>query len=262
MTPHGPQRIVCLSAEAADWLWRIGAWDQVAGITAFFEAPSEAAKRPRISGFSTADLDRIEQLHPDLVITFSDVQASLTAELIKRGIPVLATNQRTLAEIEDTLRWLARTVGREAQGESLLAHFRERTAPLTPTRKRLRVYFEEWNDPLVTGICWVSELIERAGGTDIFVESRLKRAARDRVVSSAQVQAAVPDIIFASWCGKPVIVAEIASRLGWENIPAVRTGRIYEVPAHEILQPGFRLIEGFDRLKALLAKQADKRPPA
>ena len=262
MTTRGPKRIVCLSAEAADWLWRIGAWDQVAGITAFFDAPPEAPKKPLISGFSTAHLDRIEQLHPDLIITFSDVQASLAAELIKRGLPVLATNQRTLAEIEDTLRWLARTVGCEAQGESLLARFRECTAPVAQTPKRPRVYFEEWNDPFVTGICWVSELIERAGGTDIFVESRPKRAARDRVVSSAQVQAAAPDIIFASWCGKPVTVSEIASRPGWENIPAVLTGRIYEILAHEILQPGFRLIEGFDRLKAIfadwLASEADK----
>jgi len=259
MRRRAPERIVCLSAEAAEWLWRIGAWEQVVGITAFFDPPSEATRKPRISGFSTAHFDSIEQLNPDLVITFSDVQATMAGELIKRGIAVLATNQRTIAEIENTLLWLARSVDREATGEALLAEFRERTRPVANTRGGPRLYFEEWNEPMVTGICWVSELIERAGGTDIFAESRTKRAARKRVVSTSQLQAADPEIILASWCGKPVRLDEFGARAGWQNITAVRTGRIYEIPGNEILQPGYRLVEGFERLKGILAMGEPKR---
>jgi iron complex transport system substrate-binding protein len=165
-----PQRIVCLSAEAADWLWRIGAWNNVVGVTAFFIAPSEAPAKPRASGFSTARFKEIAALNPDLVITFSDVQADFAAELIKHGIPVLATNQRTLAETEATLSLLGRVVAREAESEHLLAEFRERLTPVATGANRPRVYFEEWNDPLISGIGWVGELIERAGGADIFPE--------------------------------------------------------------------------------------------
>src|SRR5882757_10327408 len=139
-----PQRIVCLSAEAADWLWRIGAWERVAGVTAYFTQPGEAAPKPRVSGFSSANLDQIEKLNPDLVITFSDVQAGLAAGLIQRGFPVLATNQRTLAETEATLALLARVAGCERTGEKLLNEFRERLAPVKNVSRRPRVYFEEW----------------------------------------------------------------------------------------------------------------------
>src|SRR5881394_1795879 len=181
---HAPRRIVCLSAEAADWLWRIGAWERVVGVTAYFTQPDDTAPKARVSGFSTARLDEITALQPDLVITFSDVQASLSAELIKRGLAVLATNQRTLDEIEATLRLLGRVVGREVESERLLGEFRERLMPVNGSPARPGVYFEEWNDPFISGIAWVSELIERAGGEDIFAELRSKRAAPERVVTS------------------------------------------------------------------------------
>ena len=142
-----PRRIVCLSAEAADWLWRIGAWDDVVGITAYFTPPAGAPPKPRVSSFSTARFDEIIALEPDLVVTFSDVQASLSAELIKRGLSVLATNQRTLAEIEATLALLGRMVHREREAAQLLHEFRERLAPVERVAARPRVYFEEWNDP-------------------------------------------------------------------------------------------------------------------
>jgi len=250
---RSPERIVCLSAEAADWLWRIGAWGSVAGVTAFFTPPEEAAAKPRVSGFSTARLDEIAALCPDLAITFSDVQAQISADLIKRGFAVLATNQRTLAEIEDTLLLLGRIVAREGEAEQLLREFRERLEPVKDVRNRPRVYFEEWNDPLISGICWVSELIERAGGFDIFAGMKTKRAAPERVVSTEEICRADPEIIVASWCGKPVQPDAIASRAGWSEIGAVRAGRIHEIGGEDILQPGYRLVYGYERLKGIIS---------
>jgi len=244
-----PERIVCLSAEAADWLWRIGAWENVAGVTAYFTQPADAPPKPRVSGFSSANLGQITKLNPDIIITFSDVQARLAAELIQRGFSVLATNQRTLAETEMTLAMLARIVDCEREGQKLLGEFRERLAPVEKSSPQPRIYFEEWNDPLISGIAWVSELIERAGGEDIFAGLRTKRAAPERVVSTEQICRANPEIIFASWCGKPVQAAEIAVRPGWKDLAAVRKNRIYEIPGEDILQPGFRLVHGFERIK-------------
>jgi iron complex transport system substrate-binding protein len=246
-----PQRIVCLSAEAADWLWRLGVWDRVVGVTGYFTNPPGAAAKPRVSGFSTARMEQIGQLRPDLVITFSDVQAPLAAQLMDRGFTVLATNQRTLAEIESTLALLARIVDRDRAGESLLREFRDRLAPVE-TADRPRVYFEEWNDPLIAGIAWVSELIERAGGRDAFAELRSRRAALERVVTPGRVCWANPEIIFASWCGKPVKTSAIAERPGWNNVAAVRHHRIHEIPGEDILQPGFRLVFGYERMKELI----------
>ena len=245
-----PQRIVCLSAEAADWLWRLGAWEHVAGVTSYFTQPASAPSKPRVSGFSSANLDHITHLNPDLVITFSDVQAGIAGALVNRGVSVLATNQRTLVEIEATLALLARVVGCEAAGEKLLHEFREKLEPVcVVAENRLRVYFEEWNDPLVTGIAWVGELIERAGGEDVFAQLRSQPAAPNRTITSQQVIHANPHIIFASWCGKPFRVEEITARSGWGQLPAVRENRIYEIPGPDILQPGFRLIYGYDRIK-------------
>ena len=250
---HAPQRIVCLSAEAADWFWRIGAWDQVAGVTAFFEQPREATPKPRVSGFSSANLPQIEKLNPDLIITFSDVQANLAADLIRRGFPVLGTNQRTLAETETTLVLLARAAHRDS--EPWLNEFRQRLAPVESPAGRPRVYFEEWNEPLISGIGWVSELIERAGGKDIFAGLSSKRIARDRTVLPEQVCAANPEIILASWCGKPFAPSEISNRSGWSNLAAVGTGQIHEIPGEDILQPGFRLVYGYERIKKIIGQR-------
>jgi iron complex transport system substrate-binding protein len=250
---RAPERIVCLSAESADWLWRIGAWESVVGVTSFYTLPPEAPTKPRVSGFSTARLEEIVALNPDLVITFSDVQAKLAEQLIKRGLSVLATNQRTLAESEATLALLGRIVGREAAAEERLREFRERLVPVKSTGLRPRIYFEEWNDPLITGIGWVGELIERAGGDDIFPGLRTSRAASERVVSSEQVCRADPEIIVASWCGKPVQSAAICSRPGWSEVAAVRLQRVYEIAGEDILQPGFRLVYGYERLKEIIS---------
>jgi len=245
-------RIVCLSAEAADWFWRIGAWENVVGTTAYFTQPADAPPKPRVSGFSSAKLDQIERLNPDLVITFSDVQTGLAAHLMQRGLPVLATNQRTLAETETTLALLGRVVGRESEAESWLRQFREQLAPVENLVHRPRVYFEEWNEPFISGIAWVSELIERAGGNDIFSEIRTQRAASERTVTTEQVLKASPEMIFASWCGKPVDTTAIATRPGWEDLQACRSGHIYEIPGEDILQPGFRLTLGYRRIKEVI----------
>ncbi len=247
-----PKRIVCLSAEAADWLWRIGAWERVVGTTAFFKIPPEVPPKPRISGFSTAQFDEIADLQPDLIITFSDVQAPLAAELMRRGLAVLATNQRTLAEIEATLALLGRIVGCEAEAEGWLNEFRQRLQPIEKVKFRPRVYFEEWNDPLIAGIAWVSELIERAGGEDIFADLHSKRAASERVVSPQEVCRRNPDIILASWCGRRVRIKDIAARPGWEKLPAVRDNHIHEIAGSDILQPGFRLVHGYEQIKRCL----------
>ena len=254
MTAPTPQRIVCLSAEAADWLWRIGAWDRVVGVTAFFDRPAGVPPKPRVSGFDTIRFEPLEQLHPDLIVSFSDVQAGMAAELIRHGFNVFATNQRTLVETEATLSVLARIVGCERAAEALLREFCEQLKPVPASRNpRPRVYFEEWNDPLISGIAWVSELIERAGGKDIFEELRAHRSARDRAVDPGDVICADPEIIFASWCGKPVNVPAIAARPGWSEISAVRAGRIYEIPGADILQPGMGLVNGYARLKREIA---------
>jgi iron complex transport system substrate-binding protein len=247
-----PRRIVCLSAESADWLWRIGAWDSVVGTTAFFTAPEGAEPKPRIGGFSTAQFDEITELKPDLIVAFSDVQAPLLTELMRRGFAVLGTNQRTLAEIESTLMLLGRIVGHEPEAARWLTEFQRRLEPVEKARVRPRVYFEEWNDPLVSGIAWVSELIERAGGKDLFPELRTQRAATERVVESEEVCRRNPEVILASWCGRAVRLPEIVGRQGWKVIAAVQNKRIYEIHSSEILQPGFRLIEGYERMKEWL----------
>jgi len=248
-----PNRIVCVSADAADWLARIGAWDQVVGVTAFFQLPEELPPKPRVSGFSTGNLGEIIELRPDLVIGFSDVQADLAAELIRVGIPVFVTNQRSLDETHRTLASLARFVGQEAAAVPLLAEFQRRLEPVKRQGRPPRVYFEEWYDPPVTGIGWVSELIERAGGDDIFAAYRDRRAARDRQVGSEDILAADPEIVIASWCGKPVHWELVHSRPGWNNMAAVRTSRLYEIPSDDLLQPGWRVVLGYERLKQIIA---------
>ncbi len=252
-----PNRIVCLSADAADWLWRIGAWECVAGITAFFTIPPGTEPKPRVGGFSTAQFDQIADLNPDLIIAFSDVQAPLLTELMRRGFTVLGTNQRTLAEIEMTLALVGRIVGREAEAERSLNEFRKRLAPVGKVTVRPRVYFEEWNDPLVSGIAWVSELIERAGGRDVFDDLRTKAAAIERVVLPEEVCRRNPEIIFGSWCGRAVRIAEIKARRGWNRLAAIRDNRVYEIPGADILQPGFRLVHGYELMKQCLQVEAE-----
>lgn len=250
-----PSRIVCLSAEAVEIIYALGAGDRIVGVTGFAVEPPAARRKPRVSGFSSVNYDKVDALVPDLIVTFSDVQAEAAKELLRRGHTVLATNQRSLEQVFDTILLIGRTIGREALAEKLVTKMRrEIFAKRSRAAKRPRVYFEEWNVPLISGIRWVGELIEAAGGEDIFSELRTRSRAPDRVVSAEEVIRRQPDIIIASWCGKKVNFDEIRQRPGWDVIPAVRDGRLYEIKSARILQPGLSLLKGFRELREIIRK--------
>jgi polyphosphate kinase len=258
-----PKRLVALGADGADILHQLGAWSQVVGVTAFYTPPPGAEVKPRVSGFSSANMEAILRLEPDLVITSTDVQHQLASDLIKAGVTVFALNSRSLAEIYDAIRHLGQIVRQADRAEEIIARTEGDLQPVHVNgAPRPRVYFEEWPEPLITGIGWVSELIERAGGTDIFAELRQEKKAAARAVAPDEVVARAPEIIFASWCGKPVQKEEITSRRGWDQIPAVRKGRLVEIPSDDILQAGPVLVRGYEILKreiALVSKAAS--PP-
>jgi iron complex transport system substrate-binding protein len=224
------------------------------GVTGFAAEPPEARKKPRVSGFSSVNYKKIAALKPDLIITFSDVQAEATRELIRGGHTVLATNQRSLAEIFNTILLIGRAVGREGEATRLVDEMRrEIVRSGNPGAKSPRVYFEEWNDPMISGIRWVSELIEAAGGCDIFPELRSCAAARERVVTSDEVIRRQPEIIVVSWCGKKANLTAIRGRPGWDSIPAVRHNCVYEIKSAHILQPGPGILKGFQELRGIVA---------
>ena len=243
-------RIVCLSAEAADICARLGAWDDVIAVSAF-ASQSGLEARPVIGGFSSVDADRVARLRPDLVITFSDVQADIAARLIRAGCTVLATNQRTLGEIGDAIRLIGGAIGRAAAAETLSAEFqRDLDALETDAEPQPRVYFEEWPDPPISAIGWVGEIIERCGGTDLFA-ARRGPASLSRRVEFAEVIAAAPDMIIASWCGKTVDLASIRQRPGFSALNAIQTGELHTIDSDLLLQPGPRVLEGARQLSAL-----------
>ena len=248
-----PARIVCLTEETTETLYLLGEGDRVVGVSGYTVRPPEARQKPRVSSFLHARYDRIEALKPDLVLAFSDLQAEITNELIRRGYPVFTFNQRTVDEILQMIRVVGGIVGCPGKGNALarelgsgLGRIRDSVAP-RPNRPR--VYFEEWDDPLISGICWVDELVEIAGGDPVFPELRQGKLAKERIVTSEQVIAAAPDIIIGSWCGKPVRRDRIAARAGWDRIPAIQAGQIHEIKSAYILQPGpAALTEGVAQL--------------
>ena len=262
-----PSRIVCLTEETTETLYLLGEGDRVVGISGYTVRPPEARSKPRVSAFIHARFDRIEALHPDLILAFSDLQADIAATLIRRGFPVVTFNQRSVAEILQTVRIIGALVGRQEAAEGLVAGFergldviRERAAALP---RRPRVFFEEWDDPLISGIRWVDELIEIAGGEPLFPLLRAASLARDRIVAPDEVRAGDPEVIVASWCGKPVKKRTIAARPGWSAISAVRDGHIYEIKSSAILQPGpAALTDGVARLHECIAKAATPARPA
>ena len=254
-----PRRIVCLTEETTETLYLLGEGDRIVGVSGYAVRPPEARRKPKVSSFLHARFEKIEALKPDLILAFSDLQADITTELVKRGHTVFTFNQRSVAEILQMIHVLAGIVGVAAKGEQLA---RELDAGLERIRaasrewpRRPRVYFEEWDDPLISGIQWVEELVEIAGGDPVFPERRQARLAKDRIVASDEVIAAAPDVIIGSWCGKPVRTERIVSRPGWDVIPAVRAGHIYEVKSAFILQPGpAALTEGVRQLHELLER--------
>lgn len=254
-----PRRVVCLTDETTEVLYLLGEQDRIVGISAYAHRPPEARSKPRVSAFKDANFGKILDLKPDLVLTFSDVQAEITRELVLRGITVLNFNQRSIAEILEMIALLSRIVGRQAAGEKLIEELRQGLGDAAKAAKtfphRPRVYFEEWDDPLISGIEWVEELIEIAGGETIFPELQRCGKAKDRVVDPAEVVRRDPEVILASWCGKRVDIERICSRSGWEATSAVRNGHVYEIPSGDILQPGpASLTDGLRHLHRVLAK--------
>lgn len=256
-----PRRIVCLTDETTEILYLLGEQDRIAGISAYASRPPEVLSKPRVSAFKNANFDKILNLQPDLVLTFSDVQAEITRELVRRGMTVLNFNQRSIAEILDMTMTLARLVGKPEEGAELvesLAHGLDEIAGSARSfARRPRVFFEEWDEPLISGIAWVEELIETAGGIVLFPELRSCGKAQDRVVDPAAVAARDPEVLLASWCGKKVNKETICSRPGWASTSAVRNGHVYEIPSTCILQPGpAALTEGARQLHSILARVA------
>ncbi len=256
-----PSRIVCLTEETTETLYLLGEGDRVVGVSGYTVRPPEARKKPRISAFINARFDRIEALEPDLILGFSDLQADIAAELIRRGYPVVVFNQRSVVEILQMMRMVGALVGCGARAEALTSEMQRglddirQAASALP--RRPRVYFEEWDEPPISGIRWVEELVEIAGGEPIFPELRGAALGKDRIVDAQDVLRRTPDVIIGSWCGKPVRPLKIAARPGWSELPAVRNGHIYEIKSPFILQPGpAALTEGVRQLHQIIARVA------
>jgi iron complex transport system substrate-binding protein len=249
--PMFPERIVCLSGESADICDRLGAGDRVVAVSAF--APkSMRAGRAVIGGFSTLKMNDLLSIEPDLVITFSDVQAQMAANLIRNHCTVLATNQRSLTGIVEAILLIGRVIGCSVEANKLASDFECQLQSFRrDDRPRPRVYFEEWDEPLISGIRWVSEAIGLVGGEDIFARPDAK-ASRDRAVEATAVCRADPQIIFISWCGKPADLGKIARRPGWPAISAVRNKDVYSIESADILQPGPGILRGVQQMAAII----------
>ncbi len=262
-----PRRIVCLTEETTETLYLLGEQERIVGISGFTVRPPRARKeKPKVSAFTSARFDQILALDPDLVIGFSDIQADIAAELIRRGVEVWVTNHRSVEGILDFMRRLGALVGAAdradalaARAESHLQGIREQAAALV---RRPRVYFEEWDDPLISAIRWVSELVGIAGGDDVFPECAASSLARGRILADPmEVVRRAPDIIIGSWCGKKFRPEKVAARPGWQDIPAVRDAKLHEIKSPIILQPGpAALFDGADALAAII-NQWTKRTP-
>lgn len=238
-----PERIICLTTETVEVLYMLGAQDRVVGISGYTTRPAIARQeKPKVAAFTSAKIDKILALNPDLVLGFSNLQADIAATLIKAGIEVHVFNQRSL---EDILRMIASTgrlVGAEAKANDLISHYQKQIKDALEAASKLPhrpvVYFEEWDEPMMCSIRWAAELIKIAGGDDCFPELSQFHSARDRIVTPAQVLARMPDIIIGSWCGKKFQPAQVVARHGWQNIPAVKNGFVFEIKSADILQPG------------------------
>jgi iron complex transport system substrate-binding protein len=252
-----PHRIVCLTEETVETLYLLGEQERIVGVSGYAVRPPQVRReKPRVSAFISADIPKILDLKPDLVLAFSDLQADIVAELVRAGVAIHVFNQRNIAGILAMIRTLGALVGATDRADHLAAGYERRLADVASFAQpspRPKVYFEEWDDPLISGIGWVSELIEIAGGEDILPDLRFRASAKDRIVSPDEVRAAAPDVILASWCGKKVVPDRIKQRAGWSDIPAVRNDRVIEIKSPLILQPGpAALTEGLDAILAAL----------
>ena len=266
MTGYYPERIVCLTEETTEMLYLLGEQDRIVGISGFTVRPPEARRdKPRVSAFTSAKIDRILELEPDLVLGFSDLQADIAADLIRRGVNVCVFNQRSVTEILGMIVVLGAMVGRQQQAEAWVKviegkierlRARAETLPRRPS-----VFFEEWYDPIISGIRWVAELVEIAGGEDCFPELSRESLGKNRIIADPlTVAARNPDIVIGSWCGRKFRPEHVMQRPGWEKVPAVRDGQIFEIKSAHILQPGpAALTDGLDQLVAIVDGWLDSR---
>ncbi len=260
-----PQRIVCLTEETVETLYLLGEEDRIAGVSGYAVRPARVRReKPRVSAFISADIPKILALEPDLVLTFSDLQADIAAELIRSGIAVHAFNQRDIAGILGMIRTLGALVGAGGRAAELATMLERRVARVRERAARLpvrpRVYFEEWDEPMISGIGWVSELIGIAGGIDVFASLSSQKNAKDRIVTQAQVVAAAPDIVVASWCGKKFAPQRFCARTGFAAVPAVKSGSLHEIKSAIVLQPGpAALTDGLDALARIVEDWARQR---
>ena len=253
-----PRRIVCLTDETTETLYLLGEENRIAGVSGYTVRPKEARSKPRVSAFTSAKIDKILELRPDLVLAFSDLQAEIARELIQKGLAVLTFNQRSVTEILQMILTLAGLVGTPQKGKALASALTSGLEEIRGSARRFprrpRVFFEEWNDPLISGIQWAEELIELAGGEPVFPELRQKPLARDRILDPGCVIPRDPEVVIASWCGVRVNKDRITARTGWSGITAVRQGHVYEVKSTYILQPGpAALTEGVRQIHLALA---------
>ena len=258
-----PQRIVCLTEETTEWLYLLGQSHRIAGISGYTVRPKEARhEKPRVSAFTSAKIDKIWALNPDCVFGFSDLQADIAAELIRRGVQVTVFNQRSVDEIFSMLYQVAAMVGEAVQGlqriEAMQQHLQAIKTQSKALAKRPKVYFEEWDEPPISAIRWVSELIQMAGGDDCFPELALQSMGKDRIIADPmEIVRRSPDIIIGSWCGKKFRPEKVAARAGWGDVPAVKSGLIFEIKSADILQPGpAALTDGVNQLHRIIQNWA------
>lgn len=254
---HWPERIVCLTAETTEILFALGAGDRIVGVSGYTVRPPEARLKEKVSAFTSARMDKIRALNPDLIFAFSDLQKDIVRDLTEEGYMVFVTNQRSLKEIGEVILAVGRLLGLEARAEKLCGEFYGELDTLQKKAgefpKRLRVYFEEWDDPLISGIKWVGELIQKLGGEDIFPDLAEGKTAAQRKFDPAELIRRNPEVIVASWCGKKVQVGKIVSRPGWDKIEAVKKNQIYEIKSADILQPGLSLLHGARQMFEIFA---------
>lgn len=268
----GPQRIVCLTEETTEWLYRLGQESRIVGISGYTVRPRRAREeKPRVSAFLSAKIDRILELRPDCVFGFSDLQADIAAALIRAGVQVTVFNQRSVEEIFSMLYQVAAIVGCADEGLRQIGQMRERLARIDAAaralqasgRRRPRVFFEEWDEPHISGIRWVSQLLGIAGGDDVFPELAAQPLGKDRIIADgAQIVARAPDIVIGSWCGKKFRPEKVAARPGWQDVPAVRDGQLFEIKSADILQPGpAALTDGVEQLHCIVREWMEHVAP-
>jgi iron complex transport system substrate-binding protein len=265
----GPQRIVCLTEEPTEWLYLLGEERRIVGISGYTVRPPQARlEKPKVSAFLSAKIDKILALKPDCVVGFSDLQADIAAQLIRAGVQVTIFNQRSVAEIFSMMYQLAAMVGQEAKGLALIQTMQARLLAIEQAaallQRRPRVFFEEWYDPHISAIAWVSELVGIAGGDDCFPELAKEPMGKSRIIADGgEIVRRNPDIIFGSWCGRRFHPAHVRARPGWQEVNAVKNNQLFEIKSAEILQPGpASLTEGVEQMHRIIMAWAEMPPEA